>query len=318
MQLRTFIIATAATASLAGAGASARWLLEARAPAASGEVVRLRAHFDSVDAELRARDVSGLSAAQRAKRARLIAALRDYRDAGVFPVNTDFPGERVPYFVDHAGTRCAMAELIAVSGRRDIVDRIALTRNNAYIHALVDDAALVAWLDSAGLTVDEAARIQPKYEGPICAPCLPGAPCPPCPSVPESPSQLTSEYTALSTAAIAGGLFSLALNTTDSRTGRDGRWHEVLGFTAGAIGVGAGAARWENGGNVGRVALANTVVGAGAIALAARHLVHRRSVLAARSRGSSVPPSADRISVTVTPGIPGSRASPALSVKVAF
>jgi Domain of unknown function (DUF4440) len=43
------------------------------------------------------------------------------------------------------------------------VDRIAMTRNNAFIVELADDPALRAWLDSVGLSVKEAARSQPTY-----------------------------------------------------------------------------------------------------------------------------------------------------------
>jgi hypothetical protein len=56
-----------------------------------------------------------------------------------------------------------MAYLIDRSGRRDLVDRVAATRNNAFIAELADDSALRAWLDSVGLSVTEAARIQPSY-----------------------------------------------------------------------------------------------------------------------------------------------------------
>ena len=48
------------------------------------EVIRLRAHFDSVSGELRNRDVTELSPSQRASRAALIAWLQEYRDAGRF------------------------------------------------------------------------------------------------------------------------------------------------------------------------------------------------------------------------------------------
>ena len=51
------------------------------------EVRRIRAHFDSVLAELPARDGSALTAAQRERRAALLAALRAYRDRGEFPHN---------------------------------------------------------------------------------------------------------------------------------------------------------------------------------------------------------------------------------------
>ena len=127
------------------------------------EVARLRAHFDSVQRELLDRDLSSLPSEQRARRLRLLRALDAYRERGVFPRDHDVPGRRVPSFVDASGTPSAMAHLIAASGRRDIVERIATQRSEATIHRLADDAAFRAWLDSAGLTLDEAARIQPAY-----------------------------------------------------------------------------------------------------------------------------------------------------------
>ena len=137
----------------------------ARAEFTAREVRRLRAHFDSVDVELRANTPTTLRESQRAARAMLIGWLRDYRNAGVFPENDRFAGRKVPFFVDHRGVRCAMGELIHRSGRSDIVQAVATTRNNAYIHELADDPRLVAWLDSVGLTVAEAARVQPAYDG---------------------------------------------------------------------------------------------------------------------------------------------------------
>jgi hypothetical protein len=59
----------------------------ARVESAPTEVVRLRAHFDSVDGELRRAEVAHLTPAQQEARAALIAWLREYRNAGSFPVN---------------------------------------------------------------------------------------------------------------------------------------------------------------------------------------------------------------------------------------
>ncbi len=129
------------------------------------EVTRLRAHFDSVDGELRGAALVRPEAAQRASRARLITWLKDYRNGGEFPVNDRFPGRATPYFRDSRGVLCAMAYLVSRSGRGDIVDRIARTRNNAFIPELASDPGLVQWLDSVGLTLAEAARIQPAYSG---------------------------------------------------------------------------------------------------------------------------------------------------------
>jgi hypothetical protein len=138
----------------AGDGASSR----------GAEVARLRAHFDSVQRELLDRDVSSLTPEQRARRLRHLRALDVYRERGVFPHNHDFPGRRAPYFVDAGGTPSAIAYLVAASGRRDIVERIAAERNHATIAQLANDAPFRAWLDSSGFTLVEAARIQPTYE----------------------------------------------------------------------------------------------------------------------------------------------------------
>src|ERR671915_2227604 len=129
------------------------------------EVARLRAHFDSVDVELRGPQGLQLTPRQHTTRATLIGWLREYRDAGVFPQNDRYPGAAVPFFRDSRGVLCAMAYLIDRSGRRDLVDRVAATRNNAYIPELADDPELRAWLDSVHLSVTEAARIQPEYNG---------------------------------------------------------------------------------------------------------------------------------------------------------
>jgi hypothetical protein len=128
------------------------------------EVPRLRGHFDSVDAELRHAEVLQLTARQRSARVTLIGWLRDYRNAGQFPRNDRFRELAMPFFRDSRGVLCAMAYLIERSGRRDLVDRIASTRNNAFIAELADDSDLRVWLDSVGLSATEAARIQPTYQ----------------------------------------------------------------------------------------------------------------------------------------------------------
>lgn len=130
----------------------------------AAEVTRLQRHFDSVDVELKSRNLSGLGSAQLQRRAQLIGWLREYRDAATFPMNDRF-AEPTPFFRDKNGVLCAMAYLIDRSGRSDIVNKVAATRNNAYIGELADDPALIAWLDTWGLSVAEAARIQPSYEG---------------------------------------------------------------------------------------------------------------------------------------------------------
>lgn len=137
----------------------------ARSTSRSGrEIARIRAHFDSVLSELGRRDVSGLSANQRTRRAALIDSLRAYRDRGAFPHNYDFPDRAMPYFVDRGtGALCAVANLLAATGRRDIVDRVAAANDNAWVRQLAGDSAFTAWLDANGITLAEAARIQIAY-----------------------------------------------------------------------------------------------------------------------------------------------------------
>ncbi|HYK10348.1 MAG TPA: hypothetical protein VEV39_06090 [Gemmatimonadales bacterium] len=132
----------------------------------AAETARIRTHLATAEAELRRADVSVLTDAQRRARLRNLDVLHQYWVHGVFPVNTDFPGHLVPYFVDRFGTRCAMAYLIERSGRGDLVARIAGT-HNAYIGQLKGDAELGAWLRDNGLSVAEAARIQPTYRSPV-------------------------------------------------------------------------------------------------------------------------------------------------------
>ena len=130
------------------------------------EVHRIRTHFDSVLIELSARDLRGLSPAQRSHRAALIRELDTYRVRGVFPHNYDF-SRPTPYFVDRkTGTLCAVANLLARTGRRDIVDRVARANNNVWVAELAGDTAFASWLDGNGLTLEEAARIQVPYAGP--------------------------------------------------------------------------------------------------------------------------------------------------------
>lgn len=99
---------------------------------------------------------------QRLARKLLLGELAAYRANGRFPKNHDFV-EPTPYFVDAEGTRCAVAHLLNASGESDLVQHIARRRNHARVAELADEARLIAWLDVAGLSLEEAALIQPSY-----------------------------------------------------------------------------------------------------------------------------------------------------------
>ena len=130
------------------------------------ETARIRTHLERVEQSLRARDVSALTPAQRDARAQRLDALHAYWTAGAFPHNHDFENQRMPYFVDRHGTRCAMAALIEGAGGESLVRRVSHDANNARVRELASDTELIAWLDTNGMTADEAARVQPAYDSP--------------------------------------------------------------------------------------------------------------------------------------------------------
>lgn len=232
-------------------------------PPPAAEVARIRAHLAEVERELLARDVSHLSVAQREARAGHIANLREYREAGVFPHNHDFPGERVPYFVDEHGTLCAMAYLIFRSGRHDLVEKIAGTRNNARVRELADDPELIAWLEHAGLTAAEAARIQPQYG------------C--CWIPPEQNDNPVTGDEAMASVLVGGvGGLTLGVNLLRSGGADPPRWSGVLGIAAGAAGIGLSLDRLGEGGASGRLGAVNAGIGAASLAVGAWTLLAPR------------------------------------------
>jgi len=128
-----------------------------------GEVERARVAQHILRAEAYAgRRRARLRPLQRLARKLLLGELAAYRANGRFPKNRHFV-EPTPYFVDAEGTRCAVAHLLDASGESELVQRIAHQRNHARVAELADEARLVAWLDEAGLSLEEAALIQPSY-----------------------------------------------------------------------------------------------------------------------------------------------------------
>jgi len=128
-------------------------------------------------------------------------------------------------FVDEHGTRCAMAYLIERSGEPTLVSRIARTRNLARIRDLAGDPELVAWLDRNGITIAEAARIQPAYDG-------------------EPPSGSDQGSSALAGGAIGAvvGLTGVALNLSLGQSQNSRNARGLTGVLFGLVGAGVGAA----------------------------------------------------------------------------
>ena len=263
------------------------------------EVRRIRAHFDSVLAELEARDVAALGASQRDNRSMLLATLSAYRDRGVFPHNYDFPGEAVPYFVDHGtGTLCAVGHLLASSGRRDIVDRVARTDNNVRVAQLAGDTAFTAWLDANGLTLAEAAWIQPKYQGP--------SPVVATPNRKHTPVALP---VAMGASALAG-----AWNTFANANGQSSV-ATAIGFGSGLVAVGLGASYIGRESVPRAMSITTAAVGGLSVALSARSL-HRHNVIEAAEREAA---RKTRVSdATISPIIPVGGSGAGVSVSLRF
>lgn len=131
--------------------------------AVEGDRIRIRAHLAQVEDELRAADTAHLDPAQRAARAEQIAQLRAYRMRGEFPHGSATqPGLLAPTFIDSEGRACAMGALVIASGHRDVAEAIARDQNHARVPAIVHPA-LGPWLEAHGMTLAEAARVQPTY-----------------------------------------------------------------------------------------------------------------------------------------------------------
>ena len=139
---------------------------EERAAGDPASVARSRAHYERVIEELRAADTSSLSSERHAARAEAIERLRRYCEAGDYPVNTVDPESNLPFYLDAAGRRCAVATLLHEMGGEEIVDRMARTDNHAFVSSLAGDPAFEAWLVRTGLTLGETVRIMaPATQG---------------------------------------------------------------------------------------------------------------------------------------------------------
>jgi len=218
------------------------------------EVARIQSHLAGAESLIAAGNVSRWSPAQRAARAQNLKLLRAYRERVI----------------------CAMAFLIAASGRHDIVDRIHATRNNARIRELADDTALVTWLDAAGLTVTEAARIQPGYD---C--CVISSPRP--------------ALSANEAATLAGGVMltgiGVALNLPFDRTSPPRPWQATVGVITGivGIGVGLGSPKLDDGGTASTLSTWNIAAGVVSLGLGIYHMLPRTGPKPAATAGVAGP-----------------------------
>ena len=128
---------------------------------ADHERIRISEHILSAECGARS-DHRARDPLRALVRTLLLDELAAYRHAGRFPRNVSHR-EQTPIFVDDVGVPCAVAHLLNASGAHAVTERIARTRNTARVMALANEPALVAWLDAAGLSLEEAAAIQPSY-----------------------------------------------------------------------------------------------------------------------------------------------------------
>lgn len=254
-------------------------------PFALSEQARVRAHFDSAEREVRGNAVAGLSLAQRAARARALDRVHAYAARGVFPRNRHFPGALVPSFVDdQTGTRCGMAYLIEEAGDTAFVVRVANTNNNATISDLKDDPELVAWLDRNGLTLEEAARIQPKYcNEPVPTP---GWGCSPVTSAVTPPA--SSSYKFATGALVAADVVAVSINAMSVHGSKTLTGAAAL--TSGVLGLVIGIPNLDESGSTQTLGWVNTTVGAASAALGAYWLSRPHTAVSAVSFAPWVSP----------------------------
>lgn len=123
---------------------------------------RVRRHLVGAERMIAARRPR-LTALQALNRRLLLEELGRYRRSGRFPLNHDSAARPVPLFIDAHGTPCAVAQLMNISGQGELVRHIARTDNTVRVRRLAAVAEVKAWLAAAGLSLAEAARIQPAY-----------------------------------------------------------------------------------------------------------------------------------------------------------
>lgn len=132
--------------------------------------IRIQAHLQNVEQELRSRDVTHLSPELQAERERNLDRLHEYWTAGEFPHNTHVPW-RQPVFIDRDGRACAVGYLMIESGWDEEARAISERENLAYLPNM-KSPEVGEWVAQSGLTAEEAAWIQPTYSD-----CASGCSC---------------------------------------------------------------------------------------------------------------------------------------------
>jgi len=129
------------------------------------ELLRIQTHLFYVEQLLRKIADPELTKTQKANRSAVLDILHEYLQAGKFPTNRDYPGERRPCFIDADGNICAVGYLIEQTKGRNLAE--AINAKHQYDFLLdMNEPVIEAWATEYGLTLEECAMIQPAYGPP--------------------------------------------------------------------------------------------------------------------------------------------------------
>ncbi|MBL7938875.1 MAG: T9SS type A sorting domain-containing protein [Flavobacteriales bacterium] len=127
----------------------------------TNDTERIAQHLHLVRTILGSTTPEGLSAAQAAHRADLLADLEQYADRGLFPRNYVLP-YRNPIFIDPHRTACAVGHLMIASGAAELALRIDAEMETAYVREM-KWPEIGDWAGTNGFNSEELAWIQPAY-----------------------------------------------------------------------------------------------------------------------------------------------------------
>jgi Secretion system C-terminal sorting domain len=106
-------------------------------------------------------NIESLSISAQQNRKMLLAKLKTYAEAGLFPINT-FLSYTNPVFIDDYNTHCAVGFLMQQSGCEGLAQEINASQRFAFIKE-IKNAKVQDWAAEFGFTIDELAWIQPSY-----------------------------------------------------------------------------------------------------------------------------------------------------------
>ncbi|SDF85921.1 hypothetical protein SAMN04487996_11318 [Dyadobacter soli] len=239
--------------------------------------LRIAAHLEYAEKELRMRDVSQLSAKMRIKRAQMLDLLHEYWSAGLFPKNYKHEG-RKPCFIDQNGTICAVGYLIEQTADRATAEDI--NSRNQYATILeMNDKKVDDWISQSGLSKEECAMIQPGYN-----------------YIPDYKPEIKPAYAITSSILIGLNGTSSVINAVEVGKGSRTNATPVLGivggagqFIAGAVGfnrknqVDGASGTWYAGKTQRNVSMVNMGLGSLSIGLSIWNLAVNNKPISRRS-----------------------------------